>query len=74
MSDISQFDTAKEIQKLRGMWLVACSSDKHKGRPESATGAQEAEVLAITGGEVGSCVWKNFGSSMSIIRPGQTIP
>lgn len=31
MGDISRFDTAKEIQKLSGMGLVACSSGKHKG-------------------------------------------
>lgn len=30
MGDISRFDTAKEIQKLSGMGLVACSSGKHK--------------------------------------------
>lgn len=31
MGDISRFDSAKEIQKLSGMGLVACSSGKHKG-------------------------------------------
>lgn len=31
MGDISRFDTAKEIQKLSGLGLVACSSGKHKG-------------------------------------------
>lgn len=31
MGDISRFDDAKEIQKLSGMGLVACSSGKHKG-------------------------------------------
>ena len=32
MGDISRFDDAKEIQKLSGMNLVACSSGKHKGK------------------------------------------
>lgn len=32
MGDISRFDDAKEIQKLSGMSLVACSSGKHKGQ------------------------------------------
>ena len=31
MGDISRFDDAKEIQKLSGLSLVACSSGKHKG-------------------------------------------
>ena len=30
MGDISRFDDVKEIQKLSGMGLVACSSGKHK--------------------------------------------
>ena len=32
MGDIDRFDDAKEIQKLSGMGLVACSSGKHKGQ------------------------------------------
>ncbi len=32
MGDIDRFDTAKEIQKLSGLGLVACSSGKHKGQ------------------------------------------
>lgn len=32
MGDISRFDDVKEIQKLSGLGLVACSSGKHKGR------------------------------------------
>ena len=32
MGDIDRFDTAKEIQKLSGLNLVACSSGKHKGQ------------------------------------------
>ena len=31
MGDISRFDDVKEIQKLSGSGLVACSSGKHKG-------------------------------------------
>lgn len=31
MGDISKFDDVKEIQKLSGLGLVACSSGKHKG-------------------------------------------
>ena len=31
MEDISRFDDVKEIQKLSGLGLVACSSGKHKG-------------------------------------------
>ena len=31
MGDISRFDDVKEIQKLSGLSLVACSSGKHKG-------------------------------------------
>lgn len=32
MGDIDRFDAAKEIQKLSGLGLVACSSGKHKGQ------------------------------------------
>ncbi|SHJ92974.1 Transposase [Dethiosulfatibacter aminovorans DSM 17477] len=32
MGDISRFDNVKEIQKLSGLGLVACSSGKHKGK------------------------------------------
>jgi len=32
MGDIDRFDDVKEIQKLSGMGLVACSSGKHKGK------------------------------------------
>lgn len=31
MGDISRFDDVKELQKLSGLGLVACSSGKHKG-------------------------------------------
>lgn len=31
MGDISRFDDVKEIQKMSGLGLVACSSGKHKG-------------------------------------------
>lgn len=31
MGDVSRFDDVKEIQKLSGLNLVACSSGKHKG-------------------------------------------
>lgn len=31
MGDVSRFDNVKEIQKLSGLGLVACSSGKHKG-------------------------------------------
>ena len=31
MGDAARFDEAKEIQKLSGLGLVACSSGKHKG-------------------------------------------
>jgi len=32
IGDIDRFDDVKEIQKLSGMGLVACSSGKHKGK------------------------------------------
>lgn len=32
MGDISRFDDVKEIQKMSGLGLVACSSGKHKGK------------------------------------------
>lgn len=32
MGDISRFNDAKQIQKLSGLGLVACSSGKHKGQ------------------------------------------
>ena len=31
LGDVSRFDDVKEIQKLSGLGLVACSSGKHKG-------------------------------------------
>ena len=39
MGDISRFDDVKEIQKLSGMSLVACSSGKHKGQTGDANGS-----------------------------------
>ncbi|WP_054743937.1 transposase [Cellulosilyticum ruminicola] len=36
MGDISRFDDVKEIQKLSGLGLVACSSGKHKGQTKSS--------------------------------------
>lgn len=32
IGDVSRFDDVKEIQKLSGLGLVACSSGKHKGK------------------------------------------
>lgn len=32
IGDVDRFDAAKEIQKLSGLGLVACSSGKHKGQ------------------------------------------
>lgn len=32
MGDISRFDDVREIQKLSGLGLAACSSGKHKGK------------------------------------------
>ena len=32
MGDIDRFDDVREIQKLSGLGLVACSSGKHKGK------------------------------------------
>ena len=32
MGDVNRFDAAKEIQKLSGLSLIACSSGKHKGQ------------------------------------------
>ncbi len=32
LGDISRFDDVKEIQKLSGLGLVACSSGKHEGK------------------------------------------
>ena len=32
MGDIDRFDTAREIQKLNGLSLIACSSGMHKGQ------------------------------------------
>ena len=34
MGDISRFDDVKEIQKLSGLGLVACSSGKRKGETQ----------------------------------------
>ena len=34
---IDRFDAAKEIQKLSGLGLVACSSGKHQGQTKSVT-------------------------------------
>jgi len=36
MGDINLFDDVKEIQKLSGMGLVACSSGKHKGETRTS--------------------------------------
>lgn len=36
MGDISRFDDVKEIQKISGLGLVACSSGKHKGETKNS--------------------------------------
>ena len=52
---ISRFDDVKEIQKLSGMGLVACSSGKHKGQTKiKPLRTQETALLAVSGGKVSS--------------------
>ena len=41
MGDISRFDDVKEIQKLSGLGLVACSSGKHKGETKISHGGRK---------------------------------
>lgn len=58
MGDISRFDDVKEIQKLSGLGLVACSSGKHKGETKiSHRGRKRLRYWFILGGKVssGSC-------------------
>lgn len=51
IGDISRFDDAKEIQKLAGLSLVACSSGKHKG--ETKISHRGRKRLRDTG-----CFWR----------------
>lgn len=58
MGDISRFDDVKEIQKLSGMGLVACSSGKHKGQTKNQSQrTQETTILAVSGCQIcsGTC-------------------
>ena len=51
IGDISRFDNPKQVQKLAGYAIVACSSGKHKGEtetfiqvyPKTTISAQDAE-------------------------------
>ena len=55
MGDISRFDDVKEIQKLSGMGLVACSSGKHKGQTKNQSQrTQETTILAVSGCKISS--------------------
>ena len=49
MGDITRFDDVKEIQKLSGLGLVACSSGKHKGETKIS---HRGRKLAVLGGKV----------------------
>ena len=55
MGDISRFDDVKEIQKLSGLGLVACSSGKHKGETKiSHRGRKRLRYWLFQGGKVSS--------------------
>ena len=49
MGDISRFDDVKEIQKLRGLGLVSCSSGKHKGETKISHRGRKRLRYAIAG-------------------------
>ena len=60
MGDISRFDGVKEIQKLSGLGLVACSSGKHTGETKISQRTQTTQILVILGGEVGSSTFEGI--------------
>ena len=72
MGDIERFDAAKEIQKLSGLGLVACSSGKHKGQTKISH-------RGLNGCDIGCsrvhCRWyrimKRSGKSTSTTQPGR---
>ena len=72
MGDVDRFDDAKEIQKLSGLGLVACSSGKHKGQTKiSHRGRKRLRYWLYQGAM--SLVAHNeaSGSSMCITRLGR---
>ena len=53
IGDISRFDDVKAIQKLSGLWPVACSSGKHSGENKiSHRRTQTTRILVVLGGKV----------------------
>lgn len=75
MGDISRFDDVKEIQKLSGLGLVACSSGKHK-RKKPRSVIEDANGLDIGCSRRRGLSWsiqRNSENFMSTIRRGQKI-
>ncbi|MDR2993826.1 MAG: transposase [Bacillus cereus] len=54
MGDISRFDDVKEIQKLSGLGLVACSSGKHKGETRIGHRGGKRHRYWLLGSQIGS--------------------
>ena len=74
MGDISRFDDVKEIQKLSGLGLVACSSGKHTERPKWSQRTQTTQILVIPGSEVRQWhIRRNLRNFMFTIRQGSKI-
>ena len=72
IGDIARFDDAKEIQKLSGMGLVACSSGKHKGQTKiSHRGRKRLRYWLI---QAARChMRRSLRSCMNTTRPEQRI-
>lgn len=54
MGDISRFDDVKEIQKISGLGLVACSSGKHKGETGISHRGRKRLRYRLLGSKAGS--------------------
>ena len=74
MGDISRFDDVKEIQKLSGMGLVACSSGKHKGQTKISTEDARDSGIGCSKRQNRRCrMQMNLSSYMSTIQHEPTI-
>ncbi len=61
MGDIERFDDVKEIQKLSGLSLVACSSGKHKGQTKiSHRGRKRLRYWLFQGAKSAVCHAEEF--------------
>ena len=74
MGDISRFDDVKEIKKLSGLGLVACSSGKHKGETQiSHRGCKRLRYWLFQAAKLASVHAEGFKELHTYFRHGVMI-